>query len=639
MVNEDNNVTLVRDALRELGYTTKNGLTVKGQKTPVVAVQRILSTASKHMTGKSGAPDIIITSNTDTDVVVVIECKADPSVHESPNRDIPIKYAVDGALHYARFLSEKFHVIAIATSGETDKALTVSTFIHRKGATDAAELTARSGAVLDHLVSWNDLKDAFTYDPAVKKTRRDDLKAYAGELHEFLRDNAGVSTTEKPLLVAGTLIALQSKDFRDTYMNDEDPDDDTDEDSDDADEDNPASALMKKWHDHIEKRINKARIPSGKKDNLNRVFGVLSVHQTLCTTSEAFPKGPMLDVIDQMNSKVYPLMKVFNEYDLVGEFYGEFLSYSGGDKKDKGIVLTPPHITELFCDIADIKKSDIVVDLCTGTGGFLIAAMSKMLEKCTTDAERNDVRKHRLIGVENDQTMYALAAANMLLRGDGKANLYLGSSMDDATIESVKNHAAGRPNRGMLNPPYSLKTPGMKELDFVKQMLDALGQDGVGVAIVPMSCAIGGNSAEQKLKEQILTDHRLDAVMTMPPELFYPVGTNTCIMVFTAHRPHDEHETWFAKWTDDEHVKTKNKGRVVPQNTPDAWNNKRDEWVKAYRGRKVEKGKSVLKTVTAKDEWLVEAYLDTDYDTITREDLEKVIKDYGLFLLASGAVK
>ncbi|HJW28415.1 MAG TPA: N-6 DNA methylase [Saprospiraceae bacterium] len=74
----------------------------------------------------------------------------------------------------------------------------------------------------------------------------------------------------------------------------------------------------------------------------------------------------------------------------------------------------------------------------------------------------------------------------------------------------------------------------LAELHFVKHMLDCLEKGGTGIAIVPMSCAIAPHPARVELLKQ----HTLEAVMSMPDELFYPVGTVTCIIVLTAKIPH-----------------------------------------------------------------------------------------------------
>lgn len=84
-------------------------------------------------------------------------------------------------------------------------------------------------------------------------------------------------------------------------------------------------------------------------------------------------------------SKIYRSIRFSKSAeDYIGRFYGEFMSYSGGDGQTLGIILTPKHITQLFCDLLDLKPDDIVFDPCCGTAGFLIAAMHNMLKKPTT---------------------------------------------------------------------------------------------------------------------------------------------------------------------------------------------------------------------------------------------------------------
>lgn len=81
-------------------------------------------------------------------------------------------------------------------------------------------------------------------------------------------------------------------------------------------------------------------------------------------------------------------------------------------------------MTELFGPIANVGKDDKVLDICAGTGGFLISSMVQMMRSATTEAEVEDIKKKQLIGVEQNPTMYALAASNMILRGDRKANMH-----------------------------------------------------------------------------------------------------------------------------------------------------------------------------------------------------------------------
>ena len=90
-----------------------------------------------------------------------------------------------------------------------------------------------------------------------------------------------------------------------------------------------------------------------------------------------------------------------SEYDIIGEFYNEFLRYANGDG-GLGIVLTPKHITELFVDIAGINNDSVILDNCCGTAGFLISAMKCLENKNSHDSSKiNEIHSKRLIGIES----------------------------------------------------------------------------------------------------------------------------------------------------------------------------------------------------------------------------------------------
>lgn len=180
----------------------------------------------------------------------------------------------------------------------------------------------------------------------------------------------------------------------------------------------------------------------------------------------------------------------------------------------------------------------------------------------------------------------------------------------------------------MLNPPYAQKDEDLHELVFVKQMLDCLEPGSIGVAIVPMSCAI----SPHPLRDELMRSHTLDAVMSMPDDLFHPVGVVTCIMVWIAGKPHAETDkkTWFGYWKNDGFIKTKNKGRI---DTSGKWEPIRDKWVNAYRNRELHVGESVLQKVTADTEWCAEAYMETDYSVLNKDGFERTVKNHLIFLL------
>lgn len=608
-MNERITENLIRNKLKDLGYFEENDIIIEEQKSQNTKIQTLLKNASKTGKGGVGAPEFIIKSKKIQDFLIVIECKASTKKHETASLDQPVDYAVDGALHYAKSLAKEFNVIAIGCSGQNEKTLKISTYLQPRSTPtelpEKKELKNKAGNSISEIIKFSDLIAHATYDPDVEKGRLSDLMSFSKELHNYMRDYAKLSESEKPLLVSGALIALSNPIFSrvfSIYTPEELPD---------------------KLYDAIEEQIKKADIPHAKKQNMLQPYSYLRVHPELGRVNDSTGESPLYNLLDKINTHAWPFISVYHNYDVIGQFYGEFLRYTGGDKKSLGIVLTPRHITELFTEIGNLTKHSVVFDPCCGTGGFLVSSMHEMLKHCITEEEVNRVKREGLIGVEQQPNMFALAASNMILRGDGKANLHQASCFDDAISKEIK---AFKPDVGMVNPPYAQKGKGLHELAFVEHMLDCLKPGGIGIAIVPMSSAI----TPHETKESLLSKHCLEAVMSMPDELFNPVGTITCIMVFTAHKPHltENKKTWFGYWKNDGFIKTKQLGRI---DINQSWQEVKKSWIEAYRNRDDIPGLCVKKYVTAQDEWCAEAYMETDYSTITESDFSATVKKHVVF--------
>ena len=621
MKNERITENIVRERLRGSGYyKAENGITIEEQKSQISRVQSLLKSSSKSLTGNGGYPEFIITWEADANFILVIECKADIRYHSSPELNKPKDFAVDGVLHYAKHLSKDYTVLAIAVSGTLEDGVKISNFLIPCGTKEHKPLTNESGFNVAEILSFKEYYRLASFDPLVERKRHSDLLSFAKDLHELIWTAAKISEEDKPLLVSGTLIALMNQPFLNTFRY------------------YSAEDMPRKWLEAIKDELDRADIPQAKKDTMLQPYASVAGQPNLgkpdSKISKKYPKGVLYEVIKDVNDNVWPFISVYHNFDVVGHFYGEFLKYTGGDKKALGIVLTPKHITELFCEIAGVNKKDTVIDICAGTGGFLISAMHKMLKTAITEEERLDIKKNRLIGIENSPKMFSLAASNMILRGDGKANLHQSScfetALKNAIISPDPERGVDRPNIGLLNPPYaqSKSNAELHELYFVKEMLDLLKEGGIGVAIIPVSCVIMPNKA----KHQILEKHTLKAVMSMPSELFYPVGTVTCIVVFEAHKPHadSKKKTWFGYWRDDGYVKTKHMGRIDLNHK---WEAIKSKWLESYRNNEVHPSESVTAYVGPDDEWIAEAYLETDYSKLTKEDFEDVVRNYALFKL------
>ena len=97
-------------------------------------------------------------------------------------------------------------------------------------------------------------------------------------------------------------------------------------------------------------------------------------------------------------------------------------------------------------------------------------------------------------------------------------------------------------------------------------------------------------------------------------------------------------ETFFGYYKEDGHKKKKNLGRIEQFDSDDfsLWKKIEDIWLDLYRNKKVKVGLSATAIVTAEDEWLAEAYMETDYSSLADSDFEKTIRDYYSYLIKTG---
>ncbi|MDR1581654.1 MAG: SAM-dependent methyltransferase [Prevotellaceae bacterium] len=549
-------------------------------------------------------PEYIITFNDDIHTIIVVECKNSVSKHFSKGYNHPNGFAVDGALYYAKFLKEEYNVIAVAISGTATNKMKVDTFYWLRGQDTFSSLSKAKDIILEpknyiELIKGNKLQKAYSLD---------EIRNTAIDMHNYLRE-IKVTEVHKPVFIAGILIALNDDDFSKTYSSLK-----------------SFNSVMQNIQLAIENVLKGSDIKSSRIDYIEHAFKTLQEN----TKFSEIPLGHLRSItwyIEQLELKIKPMMDYADStVDALGVFYHEFIKYSGGDGSGLGIVLTPQHLTEFMCDLAGVNKNSRVVDICCGSGSFLVTAMSKMF-KNANPVEVESIRKERLYGVEFDDGLYTLAIANMIIRKDGKSNIYKGDCFNAIITKELKEKNI---NIGLINPPYA--QTDVVELEFVEHLLEVLVPGGTGVVVVPMSCAIGTKFKD--VRERLFKKNTLKAVFSMPDDIFYPTGTNVCVMVWEAHTPHDsKQETFFGYCKNDGFVKRKKLGRIDAKGT---WETIESEWLKLYRNRDVVDGFTARQCVTHKDEWLCEAYMKTDYSNLTQEDFQQTVNDYLAYLVKSG---
>ena len=364
--------------------------------------------------------------------------------------------------------------------------------------------------------------------------------------------------------------------------------------------------------------------------------------------------------------------------DILNMFFIAFNKYTG--KADKNQAFTPDHITEFMCRVTGVDRTKRVLDATCGSGSFLVQAMVKELADCRNGKREDEaaelmdiVKKEHIYGIEVEEKAYGLSITNMLIHGDGNSNIKFGSCFDCKEFIEKAN-----PDIILMNPPYNAKPIGIPERykskwgktkdgkedptkgfvfvhylsDVIKDMNEKREKAGLSrktvemAVLLPVAAAIGTSKIVENEKISILNDNTLNAVFTLPAEIFYPgASVSACCMVFTLGKPHVDtdgtiSETFFGYYKEDGFKKKKNLGRVeqFDESGHSKWKIIEDNWVRLYRKKIVVDGLSAIEEVSGRDEWLCEAYMKTDYSTLSKSDFQQTVNNYLAYLVKEGKI-
>lgn len=602
----------------------------------VKEIHDALKTASKRGTGHSGFPEYVAVIG---DFVIVVEDKADNSKqakYVDPNnpkallmdRDAVTDYAENGAVFYARHIVEHTHfkkAFAFGCSGsESGRLIIRPIFVSPKMVLLLNRVQNFNEFNADHIDAYYEKK--VLGNKPVEQVELEQIISRAAMLHEDLRNYGNLGDTEKPLVVSALLLALANTGFSTSMLKGSQANGCTDGDR--------VFRYLSDYMDivHVEPQVKKERVLAQ--------FLLVKNRPILSQVNEHLGKTPLRYFAEYLDSNVLTAIRNNHPEDVLGRFYGEFMSYSGGDGQSLGVVLTPKHITELFCELVDLKPTDKVLDPCCGTGGFLIAALSRMLNQVDeksdkgeiTERERTnmraEIRKNCLYGFELRDDMFSIATTNMILRGDGKSNLLCADFLAQPT-EELQQHGC---SVGLMNPPYSQAknkvTAHLSELRFICHLLDSLAPGARCAVIVPQSTMVGKGKQDKTDKRYILDNHTLEGVITLNPQTFYGVGTNPVIAVFTAHQPHPPRKyARFIDFKDDGYVVFPHIGLLPTPRAKQRHDLLLDCWL---NNRPATNDFKVLSTVEAEDEWLHSFYYFNE-SIPTEADFEKTMADYLAF--------
>ena len=545
---EHNVDTYVRKVLEGLKLKEKKDFGAQKDISPYL--KAALEGSSKTLKNQGGIPDFSVTKF--KNIPVLIENKLHTKFLKKLNgNEIDFsassikKYAVNGALHYARCViaSKKYkEAIAVGIAGDDEKHVEIVVYYVFSANETGYKLTAAKN--FDFLQSERSF-NAFYKNAQLSETQKHEqlqkakqkLSEQAKKLNSLMHSHS-ITAPQRVLYISGMLLAMQDISDTQSGLTPIDLEGKTAKSKRDGIliTNQIKQYLKTKIQDQIKLDLMLSSFneisKDAQRDEPTQLNKLIAKH----INGEASINKQIFTFIFEY---IYKSIEGFSGHlDIMGEMYSEFLKYAMGDGKELGIVLTPPYVTKMMAEILEIDEESRVMDLATGSAGFLISAMQIMIDKAEQKHGKDNqkaknkikqIKANQLLGVELNAEMFVLASTNMILRGDGSSRIKKGN-----TFLNESYYREFKADRLLLNPPFTYEENGMP---FIEIGLRNMPKGAKGAIIIQDSA---GSGKAIKTNKKILKSHTLLASIKMPIDLFLPMaGVQTSIYVFEAGIPHD----------------------------------------------------------------------------------------------------
>lgn len=492
---------------------------------------------SKKGTSHSGYPDFFLDHNNFT---IIVEAK--PLKHSAAEDDVKF-YMENNKIHK--------DTIGIAVSGQELNQIKVTYFFK-----SFKDKEIKKFLVKDTLLSLGDLKKTFNKHKYGESISDENLVLVLKSLNKKFNTENKIRDTDRSLFFSGLMIALTNANFRNTYKGIQAPskEETTTTKATVLESHNLNKAIVNAISSQLESKINNLSKEYSWKDKFSFIKNI------------DYSLIEYKDIIETIETRIFRPYLNEEKQDILGKAYKIFLSRAG-KIDNKNIILTPDHIKSLMVKLARLTKDDVVLDTCTGSGGFLMESMEMMASLSKGDLSKiNDIKEKQLIGFETDSVLFALACSNMFLHGDGRTNLLFRSSLLDTRQGSMVNSSDAdilkyikkmKPTKCIINPPYESNNP----IKFTKQAIDYIEPNGKLIIIMPTPTLTHNQGGST---EQLLEVAKLDFVIKMPMTLFTEQKrtVNTSVFGFTK-TPHSQNDNvLFYNLEDDGFQSIQHKGRV-----------------------------------------------------------------------------
>ncbi len=243
--------------------------------------------------------------------------------------------------------------------------------------------------------------------------------------------------------------------------------------------------------------------------------------------------------------------------DTKGDLY-EYLLSKVATAGTNGQFRTPRHIINMMVKLMKPTPEDIILDPAAGTAGFLVSAQQYLRDNCANLFLVKGLKEHfnnsMFYGFDMDRTMLRIGAMNMMLHGVDNPNIEYKDSLSEVNTDKDKFTLV------LANPPFKgsldyesvssdlLKVTKTKktEILFLALFLRSLKNGGRGASIVPDGVLFGSTGGHKAIRQEIIDNNKLEAIISMPSGVFKPyAGVSTAIMIFTKTGTGGTDKVWF----------------------------------------------------------------------------------------------
>ena len=270
--------------------------------------------------------------------------------------------------------------------------------------------------------------------------------------------------------------------------------------------------------------------------------------------------------------KTFDKMDFTDGNDRKGDIY-EYMLSKLATSGQNGQFRTPRHIIDMMIKLVAPRVDDKICDPACGSGGFLCGAYRYILSSNTSDdfkkispifgdllkeEHRENLDNNVIFGAEFDPTMYKIGLMNMILHNIKPKNIKLRDSLSKDAQEEDKYTLV------LANPPFTgsidesdidlhltcmIKTK-KTELLFMAKFLKMLKKGGRAAIIIPTGILSADSKAHTTIRQKLIEENRLEAVILMPSGVFKPyTGVATAVLIFT--KGNKTEKVWFYEMEND----------------------------------------------------------------------------------------